>query len=572
MTKRRTKKTTSLARALAALAVTFALDAGLTAPRALAAPSRAAEVVDDGAVKKAMEDEMARSLAQLKLGAEAPPYFLRYVVVDSDRSWVSARLGALVDEEEQPSRALHIEVRVGSPDEDNTNFVGSSPGGSATVTREDDYGVLRRDLWQLTDREYKQALESIARKKASRAVQAAEKDKVPDFSKAPVVNTVTNKATAPTAADRAKLKDLTLKLSAVFREFPKVDSGRVSAGAEATRRRLLTSEKTWTDERKSRVRVDVLADTIADDGQHLSSSLAFTASDVASLPPLEKMEAEVRELAKNLTAQRTAPQVEAGVASVVFEGQAAGQIARLLLAAPLSGQPIPRAPGERRATDGSSSFADKLGLVVAPKWLGVVDDPTALGPNKRALGGGYDTDDEGVPAERVTLIDKGVVKTLLMSRAPRKEIPRSNGHGRGAASIRAAASNLFVNATGGLARKDLLAAAARSAGPKGAVYVVRQLSESSGIGRGQTIQARVAVRYKDGKEEPVRGLSLEGFAPKKLKKDLVAAGKELFVVEEYSQSIVTPALLFEDVDVGRPNDKNRTPPLYPSPLAAGAAR
>ena len=224
------------------------------------------------------------------------------------------------------------------------------------------------------------------------------------------------------------------------------------------------------------------------------------------------------------------------------------------------------------ATDGSNSFAEKIGLVVAPKWLSVVDDPTALGPNKRLLGSGYDTDDEGVPAERVTLIDKGIVKTLLMSRAPRKDLPKSNGHGRGGASIRAAATNLFVTASGGLARRDLLAAAVRSAGPKGTVYIVRQLSESSGIGRGQTIQARIAVRYKDGKEEPVRGLSLEGFAPKKLKKDLVAAGNEPFVVEEYAQSIVTPALLFEDVDVGRPNDKNRTPPLYPSPLATGAGR
>jgi predicted Zn-dependent protease len=366
------------------------------------------------------------------------------------------------------------------------------------------------------------------------------------------------------------VKDLTLKLSSVFREFPKVDSGRVTTNIELTRRRLLTSEKTWTDERRSRIRIDVFADTVAEDGQRLNASLSFTASDVAGLPPVDKMEAEVRALAKNLTDQRTAPQVEAGVASVLFEGQAAGQLARLLLAAPLSGQPIPRSPGERMPTDGSNSFAEKVGLTVAPKWFSVIDDPQGLGPNKRLLANGYDTDDEGVPAEKLTLIDKGIVKTLFMSRAPRKEIPKSNGHGRGATSARAWASNLFVTTTGGLSRNELLAAAVRSAGPKGSVYVVRQLDNTSGIGRGQTIQVRIGVRYKDGKEEPVRGLSLEGFAPKKLKKDLVAAGKDLFVLDEYSQSIVTPALLFEDVDVGRPNDKNRTPPLYPSPLATGA--
>jgi TldD protein len=521
---------------------------------------------DDAALRKALEDEMTRSLGQLKTGKEAPPYYLRYTVVDADRSWVSARLGALVEEDKSPVRTLHTEIRVGTPDEDNTNFMGSSPGGSATVTREDDYAVLRRDLWQLTDHEYKDALESYARKKASKAIQSADKEKVPDFSKTPPVQLVTNKAVVATDADRAKIKELTLKLSNVFRDYPKVDNGRVSGGTELVRRRLLTSEKTWTDERRSRIRIDVMADTVADDGQHLNASVGFTSADVASLPSIEKMEAEVRALAKNLGDQRTAPQAEPGVASVLFEGQAAGQLARLLLASPFSGQPIPRSPGASHAVDGSSSFAEKVGLVVAPRWLTVVDDPTGLGPGKRLLSGGYDTDDEGVTAERVTLIDKGVVKSLLMSRAPRKDFLKSNGHGRGSGFIRASASNLFVSAAGGLSRPELLAAAVRSAGPKGTVYVVKQLSDASGIGRGQTLQARVAVRYKDGKEEPVRSLALEGFAPKKMKKDLVAAGQELTVLDEHGMAVVTPALLFEDVDVGKPNDKNRTPPLYPSPL------
>ena len=44
--------------------------------------------------------------------------------------------------------------------------------------------------------------------------------------------------------------------------------------------------------------------------------------------------------------------------------------------------------------------------------------------------GSYRVDDEGVPAQRVSLIEKGVLKTLLMSRTPRKEITSSNGHAR----------------------------------------------------------------------------------------------------------------------------------------------
>ena len=94
-------------------------------------------------------------------------------------------------------------------------------------------------------------------------------------------------------------------------------------------------------------------------------------------------------------------------------------------------------------------------------------------------------------------------------------------------------SNLVVRADNALPRRALLARAAATAGPKGTVYVVTQLDPSSGLGRGQTLRARVAFRVKDGgREEPVRDLSLEGFMPKKMKKDLVAAGTDTYLYEE----------------------------------------
>ncbi len=44
--------------------------------------------------------------------------------------------------------------------------------------------------------------------------------------------------------------------------------------------------------------------------------------------------------------------------------------------------------------------------------------------------GHYVYDDQGVKAQRVTVVDKGVLKTFLLDRAPLKSFPRSNGHGR----------------------------------------------------------------------------------------------------------------------------------------------
>ena len=44
--------------------------------------------------------------------------------------------------------------------------------------------------------------------------------------------------------------------------------------------------------------------------------------------------------------------------------------------------------------------------------------------------GHYLYDDEGVKARRVTVVDKGMLKTFLLDRAPVRDFARSNGHGR----------------------------------------------------------------------------------------------------------------------------------------------
>jgi len=219
---------------------------------------------------------------------------------------------------------------------------------------------------------------------------------------------------------------------------------------------------------------------------------------------------------------------------------------------------------------------------------------------KTPLFGAYRVDDEGVPAVRVPLIESGILKGLLMTRIPRKEIAHSNGHARATrfSGPRAAIGNLFVSGKPGAPRVGLTRAALlgemRRAGKGGglASYVVRLLDDAqvpgvtnpadalamiavSGSGRtAPSVKPLVAYRITaDGKEQLVRGLTLEGIIPRSLK-DIVAVGKD---VEVYNfqdgglgfvgvpSSIVTPPLLFSDVDIRRSVGKHKRPPLYPRP-------
>lgn len=78
------------------------------------------------------------------------------------------------------------------------------------------------------------------------------------------------------------------------------------------------------------------------------------------------------------------------------------------------------------ACEGLSVYEGKMDQNVASDKVTVVEDPTL--PEKR---GSYSFDDEGIPAQKVVLIEKGILKNYLHSRLTAKKMGLpSNGHGR----------------------------------------------------------------------------------------------------------------------------------------------
>jgi predicted Zn-dependent protease len=577
---------------------------GLAASLVLvSAAPRAGVRVDDAAVRAALRDELARTTAELRLGDEPRPYYVAYTILDARQATVSATFGAVTAANAYRGRLLRTDVRVGSPAFDNTNF---EPGAKVdALPEEDDYASLRRELWLRTDEAYKQALELLARKRAAAAGQTGGEDDptLGDFSKEPPA-----KLEVPFPSGEVEpqaLRAIVVKLSAIFRAYPAVTSARVSATYEVVRRRLASSEDVWVDDFQRAVRVEVVAETQADDGMKLRNFLPFSALEPSGLPPLAEMEKGVRAMAEELVAMRTAPVAETGAGAVLFEGLAAAQLTKLLLADHIAGTPPPKTASAASDDGGQqSTLATKLKQKVAAPLLSAVDDPTlASGPGKAPLFGAYKIDDEGVPAQRVALVEHGVLQGLLMTRTPRKEIARSNGHARAPrfAGPHAHVGALVLSAQNGAAksRKELLAELGRIAKGGGVTtYVVRLLDDgqlpmsesddlgslfSFGLGGGHgppPIRPLVVYRVDGGKETLVRGVALENLEPRSLK-DVTAAGKDAVVYNYIDEgngfagvptTIVAPSLLVSDVDIRRLTGKNRRPPLYPPPGFPAAPR
>jgi predicted Zn-dependent protease len=586
--------TRSLGTALALVLIAgLARDAGADS---LAKPAAGAPALrnNPASVRQAMEDELARSMKDLHMGDDEPrPYFIGYTISDLDQATTSATLGAVTTAYAYQGRLLRTEIRVGDANFDNSNFEGGAHVEAVPI--EDDYAALRRELWLRSDEAYKTAVETLARKRSAESGQAAaeEDDGIGDFS-AQAAAHVEVPFTASTN-DPEALRDTVRKLSLVLASFPEIYGSHVSGTAAVVRRRLATSEGSWVDDSQRTVRIEVVADTQADDGMKLRSFVPFSALETAGLPPLAEMEKAVRAMAKELVASRKAPIATSGAGAVLFEGQAAAQIVKILLGDQLGGTPPPKTASAGSDDGGQQSvLAGKIGQRVAAQSLSLVDDPLlAAAPGKAPVFGNYRVDDEGVPAQRVSLIEKGLLKTLLMTRTPRKEITHSNGHGRAPrfAGVRAHPGTLVLTGEHGRKRAELTAELAKIAKGGGVTtYIVRLLDDGSmpgdmddltalfSFGGGShgppPIRPLIVYRLVHGKEELVRGVTLENLLPRSFK-EVSATGNEPVVYNYLDggggfsgipSTIIAPALLFPDVDVRRQQGKHRKPPVYPSPL------
>jgi predicted Zn-dependent protease len=552
-----------------------------------------AAVPGEDVVRQAMSAEMARTMKELQIPDEPRPHRVVYVVTDTELAGAGATFGASLGVTTRRWRTLRVEVRVGDRNFDSGNFVENafSPSDFPTpLPVEDDLLALRRELWLRTDEAYKRAVDAIGKKRAAEKAQAKSSEEAPfDFAEAKPVEGTSGAGEKTDAEAIAKIAGT---LSAVFRDQPGVHSSRAGGEQIVVRQRLLTSDGGWKDERRSYVELAASADTQADDGMRLRSWCAFQGTTLQELPSLDEMTKSAKAMAADLTAARKAPIPDNGNAIVLFEGRAAGQLMRRLLGDHLSGTPPPRSAAGARSVVAPSDLASKLGQRIGPPFLEAYDDPRAALAGKTPLFGSYQIDDEGVPAERVDVVKKGMLESLLMSRTPRKELTRSNGHGRGravAGAVRGRVGVLYVSGGKAAVSDEALRARAlkeaRAAGKDVPVYLVRHLDSTVPLGggdeaaRGPGVRPLIVVRLRDGKEEPVRGITFQNLLPRSLK-DLVAIARQPAVYNYLTPqegpvtvggapgTIVTPSVLFKDIEVKKDTEKHPRPPLYPHPAFA----
>lgn len=540
----------------------------LTCTAPLLAEQPVDEALAEDVLLRAMVDELGRNMDGLELEDLERPYFIEYAVVDGMQYWVAADLGSIVNQQRHRARMLRANVRVGSYELDNTNFGGGGYGdywrffggrSGAAMPIEDDYDAIRQAIWWTTDREYKDVVETFVKKKAFMESKFIE-DKPPDFSRETPSVFIEDRC-APTI-DEERFATMACELSAVFRDYPDIKDSGVSVQAAAGNKYLVNSEGTRLRIAGTVYALSVNAEVQADDGMELSDSFSVYVNELEELPTPNVLEERCREMVAQLIAVKKAPRMEEPYTGpVLFEPEPAAAVFAQSLAGNFGGGQRP--VGSRTSPD---DFVNKLNRRILPRFMSVVDDPLQERIGDEPFVGHYEYDDQGVAAQRVSLVEKGRLKRLLMSRNPSKEFANSTGHGRGSYGPTASVGCLIVTAEPAASDAELREELIEAAQDEGLEYGIR----IAALGGSASNPLLVYKVYPDGREELVRGAEIAGFDLKTFKR-MLAAGDEPHVLNSADMSggrtVVAPAMLFEELDLAKIDRDFDKPPILTSPLA-----
>ena len=590
------------------------------------AVARAQAPQDNDHTLQAMRDEMARSKTRLSLkipGLDQPqrPYYVEYRLLDLDVREAVAEFGALLSTTHTRNRFMNVEARVGDYKRDSSNFVSDEgfrgfigPTGSVGIDR--DYDSLRQDLWIATDQAFKEAVETYSRKQAYLSSLARQSD-IDDFAKAEPVQLI-----EPLVASDWSSRNWDQEArdtSAALRAFPQIYETRATYYLIYATEYLLTSEGTEIRTNRCYAAIEAGMNTLADDGVELNHFYAAYARRPADLPGVEAVRKGLNVAASELMATRAAQPAQDYNGPVLFEARAAAPLLAEVLGPAMNGArpPVSFTPVMEQlltGLGGKSDWVGRIGARVLPPSVSIIDDPSAKEFHETPLLGAYAVDEEGVKAQKATVVENGNLKELLMSRRPGPDSDKSNGHGRSAFlnDAKPTMSNLFFTSTETVSPAELKKKFLDECRAEKLSYclVVREMDNPSisllhqedfsellasfggGAGTGDRLPLVVYKIYPaDGREEMVRGARLVGVNARALR-NLGAIGNDSLAYN-YMQSqvagfagtalgafgsaqsglpasIVAPSLLFDDLEVRGARGEPKRLPLLPAPPMTAA--
>ena len=532
----------------------------------------------DYIVLQAMEDELMRSLEKLKLEGYETPYFISYQIKDNEYYSIKGKYGAIASSENDRIRRLFVDVRVGNYDFDNS-IRGRSGGGApfhdaSDVPVDNDPDAIRAALWQATDLAYKGALTQYFNKKANN-VREIKDTNSKSFTRekshnyyGPELNLTFNPG---------EWKDKIREISSVYKNYKELTNADIVITAQKETVYFINTEGTSYIRDEVLYSIDAQVTTRAEDGKVISNYRNLYYVSPKQIPSVKEIKAIVNEMVEETLVMRSAEVLSPVSVPALLEPEAAGVVFHEAIGH--------RLEGERQIDDNEGqTFKEKVGEEIIPTFLSIIDDPSMKNFNGTHLMGYYPFDDQGVPGERVVLVEKGILRNFLLSRTPVNGFERSNGHGRasyGRAPI-ARMSNTIIESDAEYSKeklKELLIEEIKRQNKPFGLLIKRMKGGETNTSsyNFQAYRATPVAIYKvdpkTGEETPVRDVEIVGTPLVSINK-IIATGDDYSVFNGFCGaesgyipvSTVAPSILVSEIELQRKSSKKEKLPLLPPPF------
>lgn len=532
----------------------------------------------DLSVLTAMEQELNRSMKELKLEDYDKPYFISYLIKENTVNQIMAKFGSLILSERSKTRELFVDVRVGDYQLDNS--VNGKSGSSSSYKRsrllpiENDIDAIRAVIWQITDDTYKKSLTQYFNKKAKK-IQEVDKNNLPSFSKEkPSIHIGKERQLV---FDKSEWEKKIKELSSIVKDYRELDDSTITFTAQKETVFFINSEKSKyiTDDILYSINIDLSA--ISEDGNVINNFGSFHYKNIADIPDLDSMKKEVKKVINEAYEIKNAKSINPINLPAILEPEAAGILFHEAIGH--------RLEGERQIDDTQGqTFSERVGTQIIPSFLSIEDDPSLYDFNGGSLLGYFVYDDQGVKGKRVSLVKNGILRNFLLSRTPVKGFTNSNGHGRasnGRAPM-ARMSNLIIRSENEFSKqelKNLLIQEIKKQNKDFGIIIKKMTGGETNTSSYdfQAFKATPLLLYKvdpdTGEETPVRGVEIVGTPLISINK-IIATGNNYKAFNGFCGaesgyvpvSTIAPSILITEIELQKITSEKEKKPILPPPF------
>ncbi|MCS6894221.1 MAG: metallopeptidase TldD-related protein [Deltaproteobacteria bacterium] len=524
----------------------------------------------------------AKRALNLRLPGYLSPYFVSFLVRDTEKISVSASAGSVFEIERTPKRLVYCDCRVGSYKNDQTQGVPETSNveerfshkHSQLPLEDDNLYAFETSLWRLTELRYREALKDFQEKQARRVFLNDENKDLASFYPSKPIKRVTLKKLRK--EDLNWWRNYVKKISKYATSLPSLTFDYAFASIEKEIKIFVSTENTVIVESQELYSVGVELAMQSWDGQTVKQELFVNIGSFSELPSFKMLKKLIDAKYKKLRELAYSRKLYSFSGPALLCPIPAGLLFHETLGHRLEGDRLlSRSEG--------LTFKGQLGKKILNFEVTIEDNPELKSFKGKKCWGAYDFDDQGFPAGRVVLVEDGILKNFLSSRSQcYKKNFMPNGHARSSeANPPMSRMGVFaVKAKKGFSfeqlKRMLISEIKRQNKPYGVLIEEavdgETKTESFDL---QTFSGKIAyckLIYPDGSEEVVRGLSFVG-TPLQSLSQIIAMGDEQemdnsFCVAESGTIPVTticPALLIRNLELQATEETSHPPYLLPKP-------